>query len=235
MLRAIATVVALMLLGGTSLAQDPADAMYDQWERAISLREENRYDDAVAVFRAIADDHADSPEVVRRALNQIVFTRLQEGSLGAAEAAARDALMAYPDLTADTVYIPRSVNELYERLRREMFGSLAIRKPAGARIFLAGVEQGESPLFIPYVPVGQYVLEARRPKHLDYAENITIAPDGRHELELAMNRRRDRRYWVTRIGGGLLAASALVLVAGSGSEGISQLEPLPDAPGPPSQ
>ena len=172
--------------------------------------------------------------MVRRALNQIVFTRLQQGTPAGAEAAAREALAAYPDLTVDTIYIPRSVNELYDRLRREMFGALTIRKPAGARIFLAGVDRGEAPLFIPYLPVGDYALEARKPKFLDYTETITIAPDGRHEYELAMARNRDRRYWITRVGGGVLASGILVLLAARGAESPAEPEMLPGAPSPPS-
>lgn len=233
MMRSVFATCVLLLGAVACLAQQADDKLYQQWEQAFALREDKRFDAAAEVFQAIATEHPDSEKIIRLALNQIVFTRTQDGRPGSADLAARQALAVYPDLLADTIYIPQSVNDLYDRLRREMFGSVTVRKPEGARISLNGEFRGEVPLYLPYVPTGEYLLQASRVNFLDYEERITVAPDGRHDYEIAMTRRKNSVYWLTRIGGGAIVTGALVLLATQEADVAPTESPLPGAPSPP--
>jgi hypothetical protein len=233
MTRSVVAVCVLLLGTVACLGQEADDRLYQQWERAIALREDKQFDAAAEVFQAIATEHPDAEEIIRLALNQIVFTRTQDGQQGSADVAARQALNVYPDLLADTIYIPQSVNDLYDRLRREMFGSVTVRKPEGARISLNGEFRGEAPLYLPYIPAGDYLLQASRSNFLDYEERITVAPDGRHEYEIAMTRRKNSTYWLTRIGGGAIVTGALVFLATKEADVAPTESLLPGAPSPP--
>ena len=227
---------AIFLLGsGISVASAQDDALYDSWEKAISFREHKQFDEAVEIFRSLLTEYAESEDISRRAYNQLVFTYTQDGNRDSEETAAREALARYPDLMADTVFIPQGVNDLYDRLRREMFGSIAIRKPEECQIYLDGTLMGETPLYLPYVPVGDYLLKVTRDKHHDYEEQIVVEPDGRHNFEIAMTRRKDTMYWLTRVGGGAILAGTIVLLASGGSDDVVEAIPLPGAPPPPSR
>lgn len=218
------------LMVGPVEAQE--EDLYEKWDQAMRLRSEFRFQEAVSLYRTIIETHSGEEEVARRAWSELVFTCSQEEDPGKAEEAAREALAVYPDLQADTVYIPQFINDLYERLRSEMFGSLAILKPEGCRVFLDGELLGETPALWPYVPVGEYVMTATREKYHDYEELISVAPSGDHRLELAMSRRKDTMYWMTRVGGGALVAGTIYLFASSDSAGDTP-DPLPGAPAPP--
>lgn len=235
MIRVLVFVTILFI--GLGAADSPAqdDALYESWEKAISFRENKQFNEAEEIFRKLLAEYPESEDISRRAYNQLVFTFTQDGVPGSEEAVASEALAVYPDLMADTVFIPQQVNDLYDRLRREMFGSIAIRKPEECQIYLAGTLMGETPLFLPYVPVGDYLLKVTKEKHHDYEEHIVVAPDGRHNFEIAMTRRKDTKYWLTRVGGGAIVAGTIVLLASGSSDDPVETSPLPGAPPPPTQ
>lgn len=230
------SVLAVGLLVGILAARawSADDDVYAQWERAFALREDRRYDEAVAVIEAIGGANGVQPEVAKRACNEIVFTRIQDGRPGLAEQAARQALARFPDLEANTIYVPQAVNDLYARLRVEMYGSITIRRPQGASVTLDGIPAGTVPVHLPYVPVGRHALRVSRNRHLDHVENLEVEPGGRHNLEVSLARRRDRSWWLYRIGGGVAVVGMSVLLA-SGGGGIDTPAPLPGAPAPPSE
>lgn len=226
MLRCVWAVALLVILpAGIAGGQEAADIdeLYAEWERAVSLRERNDPAGAEDVLRGIIADHPDETAVLKRAYHELVFTRLLDGREGTESAAAREALARFPDITADPIYVPATVNTLYDQERRRMYGALSVRKPEGVLILIDDVEVGASPWFEPYWPVGTYTLTLVRDGYHDLVQEITVEPDGSHHLELTMERRKDFGYWATRIGGGIVAAGVVagVVVATTGSSSSS--------------
>lgn len=220
----------IVLLPGPARCGDP---VYQRWEDAVSLRGQRQYEAAESVLRGILADYPDQDELQRRAWSEIIFTLMLGGDLAAEDQAAREALLAYPDLEADTLYIPETVNDLLEATRRRMYGSIRIREPEGAAVFLDGADVGAIPLMLPYVEVGRHELRVTRENHDDYLETVEVAPEGRHLFEkIDLKRQKNTSYWLTRIGAGALAVGTVALIAGQGSSDTAP-EPLagpPDLP-----
>lgn len=209
----------------------PSEAIYQKWEEVSSLRTQGQFDRAIAVLQEIIVDYADSEEILRRAYNDLVFTYYLNHDAEGASNQARIALEHYPDLAADAVAFPPRVNETYDQLRREMFGSVTITKPKEAQVLLDGELQGETPLHLDLLRVGQHDLKVVKAGHRDYTESIFVDPNGRHVFEISMDRDRSMGWWLARgalvVGAGVLVAA----VASSGEE--SSTSPLGDPPPPP--
>jgi hypothetical protein len=218
---------------GMLRAQTVDDSIYHQWEEAISLRSNGRYHEAVGVLQEIIRGHADQADVLRRAYNQLVFTCWADRHEHDEFQAAREALGRFPDLMADTIEIPEAINDIYAQLRREMFGAVTIRKPDECQVYMNGELVGETPLFLPYIPVGEYELLVVKEGYRPYRETVRVDPDGRHNFEISMSRQRGWGWWTLRIGSGVAASTALGLLLGHDSSGASP-EPLPGPPDPPS-
>jgi len=215
-------------------ADDGVDPIYERWAEAAFLRGGQQYAAAEEILRKIIAEYPADQSIERRAWCEIIFTRSLGGSLPEQQAGAREALRIYPDLTADTVYIPESVNALLDAERRRMFGSLTIREPEGAAVFLDSLSVGEVPLFLAYLEVGEYELLVTKEGHEDYVEMFTVDPEGRHQFEqIPLKRRRNAWYWLSRVGGGAVVAGTIVYFAGQGGDNPTDPD-LPGAPGPPS-
>ena len=212
----------------------PDDSIYLKWEEVSSLRSRGEYNSAIAILQEIIDDPNSSDEALRRAYNDLVFTYYLNRDSEGARDQARIALDQFPDLTADSVAFPPHVNETYEQLRREMFGSVTITKPTEAQVVLDGEVRGETPLNLDLLPVGPHALTLVKSGHHDYSETIDVDPNGRHVYEISMERDRSAGWWVARgaviVGVGVLAA---VLATGGGEEDPEALgSPPPPPPSP---
>ena len=78
---------------------------------------------------------------------------------------------------------PSVINDGYERLRREMFGSLVIDKPEGAGVFLDDALKGDTPITLPLVRVGSHELVVSKSGYNDYTESVEIEPGVVRQLE----------------------------------------------------
>jgi hypothetical protein len=216
------------------VAQDQADPIYRQWEEAISQRRNGQYDEAISTLQGIVQQYPDDEAILRRAYNQLVFTyRMDRSNQGEYEV-AREALTRFPDLAVDTIEFPAAINDIYDSLRREMFGEVTVRAPEESTILLGDDYVGESPLIIPYVPAGEYDLRVTKEGYEEHRETVRVNPGGQNNFDISLNRHRSTGWWVTRIGGAVVASAAIAFALSSGSsESTPPEEPLPGPPEPP--
>jgi len=233
------TAVSLTPMATSVYAEEPAqeqarEDIYHQWEEVSALRSQGEFQQAIDVLHRIIAEYPEAEDILRRANNDLVFTYFLNNDPPGAQIQARVALERFPDLSADPVAFPPRVNETYDQLRREMFGSVAVTKPKEAQILLDGELQGESPLFLDLIPVGPHDLQMVKDGYHDYNERITVDPNGRHVYEVSMKRDRSTGWWLVRgaavVGAGVLVAA---LADGGTTAGTPPTEPLPGPPDPP--
>jgi len=231
----VAFVTSIVIVPCSAMNQVPVEsdvAIPDRFDQVINLRGDGRYADAIELLIEIIKEYTESEKVLREAYNQLLFTYLVKDDPGGAEGSAREALTRFPDIRADEVLFRPEVNETYDRLRKEMFGSLTITKPDGGRVFLDGEHRGDTPVDLPYVPVGEYELTVTKSGYRDYVERISIKPGTPESMALSLDRKRGKWWWIT--GAALIAGTVgvLALVLG-GDDGSGEPAPEP-LPGPPS-
>ncbi|MFH1679710.1 MAG: PEGA domain-containing protein [Candidatus Eisenbacteria bacterium] len=214
-------------------AQEETDELYAQWEEVSSLRARGEFDGAIEILGAILAAHPDDEEVARRAICHLIFTLFKKNDEDAARARAREALGRFPDLVVNTAELPPWMNDTFDGLRREMFGSLAITKPEGSLVFVDEDSVGTAPLVLEYLSAGEHGLRAEKAGYHDYSDVIRIDPNGKHSLELSMERRKDKRWWLYRVGPALVAGVLAAVALGGGSGGDAEPGPLPGPPAPP--
>lgn len=208
------------------------ESIYLKWEEVSSLRSQGQFTAAIAVLDEIIDDAAVSDEVLRRAYNDLVFTYFLNGDAAGARTQGRNALNRFPGLTADPVAFPPQVNQTYNELRREMFGSVTVTKPEEAQVVLNGEIRGETPLYLDLLPVGEHRLTLIKSGYHDYNETIAVDPNGRHVYEISMDRDRGAVWWVAR-GAVVVGVGVLVGVLASSGQDETALVALGDPPPPP--
>ena len=153
----------------------------------------------------------------------------------AATEAARAALQRFPDLSADPVYFPPRINEVYDDLRGRMFGALNVAtKPDSCRIYLDGEFVGFSPLRLEYVAVGHYDLNVSRTGYHDESIPVRIEPGRPTSVPLSLQKERGKGWWLMRVGPAALVAGALLAVQLS-QDSPAEPVPLPGPPPPPGQ
>ena len=217
-------------------SQVPQDQIYSRFEKVSSLRSEGQYDQAIEILRGIIAEYSKSDEVLRRAYSDLVFTLLSKQDADAATQSATEALLRFPDLTADAVYFPPRVNELYDRLRAQLYGALhVLAKPDSCRVFLGKEFIGFSPLHVEYVRVGEYQMNISKSGYKDESSPLRIEPGSPASVQLSLQRERGKRWWLLRAGPGAVVASVLVYLGLSGKEGAATAEPLAGPPSPPTQ
>lgn len=214
--------------------QEVEETIYQKWEEIASLRARGEFTEAIEILNGIITEYANSEEVLRHAYNHLVFTYLKMGDEENAVTKAREALEQFPNISADTIEFPEYVQNTYDQLRLEMFGSVTIRKPEESRVFLNEDFAGETPLQLELVRAGQYTLLVTRSGFHDYSEVIRVDPGGKHNFEISMDRQRDKKWWLYRIGPIALAGALIgYLALSAGGEEIPAPEPLPEPPPPP--
>jgi hypothetical protein len=198
------------------------------------LRMNAEYDRAISELVTILERHTGSERIEREAHHEIIWTYSEKGdSLGARER-AREALDRYPDIVATDIRIPTYVNELYRKLRREMFGALRITQPRDAVVLLDSVEVGAVPLFLPLIRVGEHSLTVSKNGHHDLVRKVQIDPGVPKEIEVSLQRRRGWRWWTSRVGLGVATVGLVAIGLSSGDDTPGgQDAPLPLPPDPP--
>ncbi|MBI4719713.1 MAG: PEGA domain-containing protein [Chitinivibrionia bacterium] len=204
------------------------------------LRSKGEYDRAIELVQNIIKEYADSENVLRHAYNQLIFTLDKKNDVNAKLENARAALERFPDLRIEGIesnIIPGELNDYYDQLRGEMFGSVTVREPEGCRLFLNEKFMGETPLHLPLVRVGEYALVLTKSGYHDLTKRIVVDPSGRHEYSESLSRERGMWWWAHRLGpalvGGAIITYGLVRDAG-GNEPVAD-QPLPLPPPPPAQ
>jgi hypothetical protein len=232
---ALATIVAFVCVAIVPVwtsAQTGAGATDEviarRFEQVMVLKSRGEFDQAIGELTAMIGDYEDSEQVLRLAYSYLVATYHEKGDTDGARRAATEALERYPDISAqDVITVPPSVDTYYETLRREMFGALHIVEPKGALVFLnekpAG--EGETPLRLALVRVGEYDLLLSKPGYYDYSERIAIQPDDNLVKTIQMKRARDKKWWGIRIGAAAVAGLVAYLLIKDGES-----DPLPPPP-----
>ena len=217
-------------------SQGTDEQIYDRFERVSSLRSQGQYDKAIEVLQGIIAEYSKSDEVLRRAYCDLVFTLMSKPDADGAAQRAREALLRFPNLTADPVYFPPRVNELYDQLRNQLYGALhVLTKPDSCRVFFGEKFVGVSPLHVEYVRVGDYVMNLSKSGYKDETSPLRIEPGSPTSVQLSLQRERSKKWWLLRTGPGAVVAGVLVYLGFRGKEGAAALEPLPGPPSPPTQ
>ena len=234
---------ATLWVPATTFARDTTDGgreerAYQEFQIIQTLRTDGEYDKAIQQLSEIIKEYSDSERVLREAYNHLVTTYHQKGDRAGAVQATREGLERFPDLTADQLHFPEAVNDYYDQLRKEMFGSLKISKPTRCRVFLRATDSsapekhvGETPLALELLRVGEYELLLTKSGYNDFSELIRIQPDHTVEKDVSMDRKRNWKWWSWRVGAGALAVG-LIAYGLSGSDDPATEPPLP-LPGPP--
>jgi hypothetical protein len=229
----IAFAVCCMHAGWTRAARD--EDIDELFEEVTSLRAQGAYDRAIENLNGILARYAGNDEVQRRAYNHLVWTLFTKEDEEAAIGKAREALERFPNLTVNTVEIPQRMNVIYAELRAVMYGSLTISKPESTYVYLDEEFVGATPISLEYVRAGEHELTAKKNGYQKYLERIRIDPSGRHSFEISLERERDTKWWLYRIGPAVLSAGiiAAILLSRDQGGGEPEPEPLPGPPGPP--
>jgi tetratricopeptide (TPR) repeat protein len=225
-------VLMLILCSSSALPQDSAD-IFDRWDEVGLLRARGEYAEATSMLEEIIAGYPDDA-VQRRAWNLLVHTKFKSGDEESAMRAAREALELYPDLTVNTSMLPSWMNDTYDELRNSMFGSLNVTGPEGADLYLEGDTLGTAPLSITYLRTGMYSLQAFKSGYTEVTDTIRIDPSETLTMSFAMDRNRDRSWWLHRVGAVVLfgTATAMIIAAQTGG-GEPEAQPLAGPPPPP--
>ena len=209
------------------------NTIYSRFEDVSFLRSQGQHDSAIEILRDIIDEYSESNEVLRRAYNDLDFTLLSKEDVPTATESAKEALSRFPDLAADPVYFPPRVNEIYDGLRSQMFGTLNVAtKPDSCKVFLDNEFVGLSPLNLEYVRVGEYVLSVSKSGFQDESEFVSIGPGRPTSVPLSLRKQRGRGWWLVRIGPAALVAGVLLAIQLQRDEGGGPAR-LPGPPPPP--
>ena len=206
-----------------------------RFEEVIKLRADGDYNQAIARLIAITQEYSDVEQVLRLAYTYLVVTYNEAGDTENLRETAREALGMYPDISANEIIFPSWVNETFDELRVEMYGSLSITEPEECRVFLDENYVGDTPLHIQYVAVGDHKLTVTKAGYDDNTQSIEIQSGIPLVMEVTMKRKHDKRWWGYRIGAGVVAAIgvAALAIGLTGQEEEPPPEPLPDPPAPP--
>jgi tetratricopeptide (TPR) repeat protein len=109
------------MLNPHSLAASEHGSFSGRFDEIVSLRGQGEYDRAIELIRGIILECSHADEILRQAYNYLVIVVWDEtGSNVAAEEAAREALLRYPDIAGDPNTFPPRLNRLYDGLREDI-------------------------------------------------------------------------------------------------------------------
>ena len=240
-LSVLLSISMFMMVAGTAFAsqEDLSEALSERMEQVNILRARGEFNDAIKILDEIIRDYASSDTVLRYAYNHLVFTYHKMGEAGMAIEKAREALDHYPDLSVETPDIPPSVDDIYNTLRKEMFGSMTIERPEACNVFLIQdsikVFKGETPLELSLVRVGTYTLEVTKSGYHDHSRTINVFPDERLNLDVSMSPERGAKWWTLNLAPVALLGAFLAYMAWPSETSTAGPQPLPGPPDPPTQ
>lgn len=216
-------------------ASKPAASAQGSFEQIVALRLDGEYNRAIELLYELIATYEKSDEILRRAYNHLVTVHVQNDDEAGAQEVARSALERFPDLTADELEFPGRVNEVYDLMRKQMFGSFVITQPKECHVYMDSTYVGDTPLNLPLVRVGEYDLKVTKSGYKDYAARIEIEPELTRDLSgLALERDRAWWWWPAWIGGAVVSVVAVAVGVSGGDDGTpAEPEPLPPPPTPP--
>lgn len=227
----VIAIAALAVAGETESIAVP-----DEITQAKQLLENGEFTRAASLLEDFIASSTLTEDNYRYAYNILVLVKLQSMQADAARHIARQALRRFPDIHADIVEFPVTVNDTYDEMRALMFGSLAIAKPEGARVFIDREYVGTTPLLLEYLEAGSHEVNLSKSGFRDFLRRVDIAPGETVRLEPVMSKSKGVRYWAMRIVPVAVAGSVIV-AAIAGDDTADQLpggnNDLPDVPPPP--
>jgi hypothetical protein len=165
------------------------EAVAVMFEQVVTARAAGAYDDAANVLRRIIQDNPRNKTVLSRAYSELVFTYILKGESTMAETIAREALGWFPDIMADSTYVPPTVGKIFDDLRRQLFGSLMITTdPKSCRVVLDGRYMGETPIEIPFLRPGEHHLRLSKSGYRDVSRSVFIEPGKKTNADYAVGR-----------------------------------------------
>ncbi len=215
-------------------AGDEGSTAISKFDEVIKLKVDGEYDQAIDMLQEIITEYSNSELVLRRAYNHLVAIHHEKGDTGSAVRTAREALERYPDLTAEQDWFLPAINDYYDQLRKEMFGSLTIEDPKDCRVFLNSEHVGTTPLHLALVRAGEYDLTLAKSGHHDYTGRVLIRLGVSLKENVSLKRKRGKWWWLTRSAGAVVAVVALAVGLSGGDEPVEPPpDPLPPPPDPP--
>lgn len=171
------------------MQDEEEEALNRMFEQVVSARAEGEYDEAANSLRRIIQENPRNKTVLSRAYSELVFTYILKGESIMAETIAREALGWFPDITADSTYVPPTVEKIFDDLRKQLFGSLMITTdPKSCRVVLDGRNMGQTPLEIPYLRPGEYNLRLTKSGYRDVSRKVFVEPGRQTNADYSMGR-----------------------------------------------
>lgn len=162
-------------------ADDVADAKAKFRAGAAAYRQ-GRYEDAIDLFLQ-ANRLDPQPALIFNVAQ--VYEKV--GDVPSALRSYRDYLRLVPE-TQDRAAVEKSIRDLEQRLRDKGVQQVTVlSKPAGARVFLDGVEVGSTPTTFETTP-GEHALVLKSSGHPDASRAFTLAGDRSMDVDVTMSR-----------------------------------------------
>jgi hypothetical protein len=206
------------------------------WTEVGAFRYQGEFDRAIGILDDVIERYSDSEQVLRHAYNELIYTYWFMNDRTRFEREARVAVERFPDLEAPPPVFPPQMNDLYGRLREEMYGALEINtKPEESRLFLNGDYAGTTPFTRPYLKAGRYEISLSKTGYDEYADVLAIEPNQKLVREIALNKQKDTGWWLWRIGAVATAGTILAIALINNDGGGDTPQPLPGPPAPPTR
>ncbi len=224
----------------------------ETFARVRELRAQGDFDQAITLLSEVIREHRQSEQVLRKAYNDLVFTYLskRKNTSDVAEqdslntdliGCARDALTQFPDLEAATPEYPSDVNLVYQTLRTLMFGRVEVTSNAdSSRVFMRAegdatedLYRGITPLAIPYVPVGDYLVTITCSGYKDRVVPLNVGPSALVQREVTLSKERTKKWWLTRVVAPVTASAAAIVAIIVGAQDDTPTETSKPLDGPP--
>ena len=185
------------------LSTENREEIASRMEKVNLLRASGEFNEAISILNNIIEEYSFSEYVLRYAYNHLVFTYNSMGEKEKALHVAREALETYPDLKVETPDIPPSIDNIYNKLRKEMFGSLNINKPEDCHVLIIqdslNVFEGITPINLPLIKAGKYTLQVSKTGYHDYTQTINISADEKYNRDnIPLSRDRGAKWWLIR-------------------------------------
>lgn len=238
-----------VLLGAIAASGALAQPAEDPFTTAQRLRANGEFDGALDLLSAVLRQPA-SDDVLRRAHNELVATYLfkrnatidtavQKGLYDEIVRRADAALARFPDLDADPQLYPAEINLIYDTRRALLFGSVELTANTDScSVFVNDEFRGITPLVLPYVPVGDYIVKVTRDGYDERTLELGVTASSVVQREVALSKHRGKGWWLTRVVAPVAAGVAVVvaLVAGGDDTPPETVEePLDLPPDPPTR
>jgi hypothetical protein len=237
-------------------AQPETGNVAETLDQARALRGDGRYEDVIDLLEPLLEDLRPDPERLQETYLLLIESHVLIANEFEPEASARRGMinlarqlvhecLGVPELrhtqANELGSVPIEMTELFEEVRREIFGTLWITSldPADAEVLLDSVvmtpdESGD--LRETDLPAGTHLLVLRHPDRKEIVDEIEIVPAQVLSKEYVLPKKKGAWWYVTRIAVPVAAVAAVVVALVGSDEPTDQPEePLPGPPDPPAK